>query len=311
MSYVKKRVEGLYLLTLCRFDSKLLVVWRRGGMGLQVMEKSFGIHPSDRSEPLQATISDHRGKKMCELMYGAGENTQVLTMEYAQFLKQFSEYIRMNQGSLYSLKNKKGFDFTNKYEAAYIFCDHENTNCNRIEIYLEGASLTFYQVMEAEFDRYFKKVRKESGQVKEYDFSNEYYENLSAHQKERIRRAKYNVVSDLEKENRNGFLRKAHKTTAVQMGREMSHQMLEPDEYYLFEIGTVTEEFPIEVRIRVHHNDPFARLLNLVYMQVNGKKPMIQGPRHTLEYMKKMYERAKALELMSLDHTEEEVSIKS
>ena len=87
--------------------------------------------------------------------------------------------------------------------------------------------------------------------------------------------------------------------------------MLEPDEYYLFEIGTVTEEFPIEVRIRVHHNDPFARLLNLVYMQVNGKKPMTQGSRHTLEYMKKMYERAKALELMSLDHTEEEVSIKS
>lgn len=280
-------------------------------MGLQVMEKSFGIHPSDRSEPLQATISDHHGEKACELMYGTGENTQILTTGYVQFVKQFSEYIRMSQGSLYGLKNKKGFDLTNKYEAAYIFCDRENTDCNRIEIYLEGDSLNFYQAVETEFDRYFKKVRKESGQVKEYDFSNEYYGNLSAQQKERIRRAKYNVVSDLENENHKGLLRNARKTTAVQMGKEPSRQMLEPDEYYLFEIGTVTEEFPIEVRIRVHHNDPFARLLNLVYMQVNGKKPMTQGSRHTLEYMKKMYERAKALELMSLDHTEEEVSIKS
>ena len=146
-------------------------------MGLQVMEKSFGIHPSDRSEPLQATISDHHGEKACELMYGTGENTQILTMGYVQFVKQFSEYIRMSQGSLYGLKNKKGFDLTNKYEAAYIFCDRENTDCNRIEIYLEGDSLNFYQAVETEFDRYFKKVRKESGQVKEYDFSNEYYGN--------------------------------------------------------------------------------------------------------------------------------------
>lgn len=308
---MKKSVERLYLLTLYRFDSKLLVVWRRGGMGLQVMEKSFGIRPSDRLEPLQATISEYRGKRMCELMYGTGENSQTLTMEYAQFLKQFSFYIRMNQGSLYSLKNKKGFDLTNKYEAAYIFCDREDTNENRIEIYLEGDTLIFYREIETEFDRYFKKVRKESGQVKEYDFSNEYYEDLSVEQKERIRRAKYNVVTDLEDKNHRGLIRNAQKTTATQMGKEPSHQMLKPDEYYLFEIGKVTEEFPIEIRVRVHHNDPFARLLNLVYMQVNGNKPMIQGSRHTLEYMKKMYERAKALELMRLDHTEEEVSIKS
>ena len=71
-------------------------------MGLQVMEKSFGIRPSDRLEPLQATISEYRGKRMCELMYGTGENSQTLTMEYAQFLKQFSFYININQGNLYN-----------------------------------------------------------------------------------------------------------------------------------------------------------------------------------------------------------------